>query len=279
MRNTPSLLRLVMFGFWLSSCGNGNIQVEKDAYPAIPNFPKFEGNVFKSEKVATMRLELDKSFKNQQQNQYFFRYLLKDSTLYIITYFSDKEFPEIPLPNDRYFVDLIIIKGDRLTKHARWIDLDFDIHFDLDKNDDLAIGRRKYSADSHYRKFEDIKNVPHPGNPVDTVFKTWDQRDAPLESPFFKSFSDVTIGTSGSISGGVNSGYGYQHNPVSLTYYNVTYKDKIGRTKINYEYQDDPLFLKAGESIYYISYDEDYIDYENRAKQYTIYKIQAKAQL
>ena len=273
MRNIKSLLVLVMFGILLSSCGNGNIQLEKDKYPNIPNFPKFEGNVFKSEKVATIRLELDKNFKNQQQNKYYFRYLLKDSSLYIITYFSDKEFPDIPLNNQKYFVDLILIKGDRLTKHARWIDTDFDIHFDLDNNDDLAIGRRKYLANSHYRKFEEIENVPHLGEPVDTIFKAWDQRDEPLESPFFKSFSNATVGTSGRISGGGNSGYTYQHDPVSLTYYNVTYKDKIGRTKINYDYQEDPLFLKAGESVYYVTYDSDYIGTEGSSKQYTIYKI------
>jgi len=273
MRNIQSVFVIVMFGILLSSCGNGNIQLEKDKFPDIPNFPQFEGNVFKSEKVATIRLELDKNFKNQQQNKYFFRYLLKDSSLYIITYFSDKEFPEIPLNNDKYIVDLILIKGDRLTKHARWIDNDFDIHFDLDRNDDLAIGRRKYLATSHYRKFEEIENVPQSAEPIDTLFKTWDQRDDPLESPFFKAFYHVTIGTSGRVTGGGNSAYGYQHVPVSLTYYNVSYKDKIARTKINYESENSPLFFKAGESLYYISYDQEIINTENSTRQYTIYKI------
>ena len=125
---------------------------EKEKYPEIPNFPKFKDNVFHAEKIAEVRQALNKKTKNQNNN-YYFRYLVKDSAAYIITFFTDSDHPDYPYGGENYTVDLLVIDGDKINQ-SRWIDKDFDFNFDLDKERNLTIAKRKFTANTNYKEYE-----------------------------------------------------------------------------------------------------------------------------
>lgn len=262
----------LLFVSVFASCGPDNIQKEKDKYPEITNFPKFQNNKLKSKEIENIKVRLNKNFKNQE-NDYCFNYLVRDSALYIITYFSDQEFPDIPSKGSKYIVDLVIIKNNKPVKHSRWKDDDFDLNFDVDKDHNVIVGRRKYLLTENYLEYEDMVNIDRLNKPAS--FKRWQIQEGEQvdTTSYFKSFERIIINSKGGISSTPSATYSYVYSPVFMIYYRVTYKNTEGLTKINYGGQQAPLLFKLNGEIYYISYNEDFIDIDNRVKEYSICKI------
>lgn len=256
----------------LASCGD-NFQREKDMYPDIPVFPDFKGGKLKSKKADDIRLLLNDKFE-RKSNPYYFNYLVKDSTLYIMTYFTDREFPEIPLDDD-YLVDLVIISNDKPVKHFKWTMDDFAINFDVDTNRNVIIGTHKYLANTNFSTYNLVPHIPDDNSPQPATFKTWQSKklEEIENTDYFKSFDRVIVDSEGNITASVNKGYGYSYSPVYLIYYNMTYKNKLWKTKINYNHLEAPLMWKLGKEIYYVNYHEEDLKSGNRVKQYSIYKI------
>jgi len=258
----------------LNSCGD-NVQTEKDEHPEIPDFPEFKDRVFQSKNISTIKITLGKTVRYKEKD-YYFKYVIKDDALYIMTFFADTEFPEIVL-NDNYTVDLIIITNkDLVKKHIRWSDVDFDINLSVDEDHNVTAGKRKYLIKTNYEKFDEVEGLHRDPSETPVDFKSWQSR--PQEQvenlDYFHRFSSAITASDGNITGGANHPWGYQYSPVYLIYYELTYKNKIGLTKINYERMNAPLFIKLHDEIYYITYEEDYVGIENGFKKYLINKIE-----
>lgn len=265
-----------------AACGGGDIPIQKDLFPEIPKFPEFKNKVLASKMISGIKLRLDTSFK-RKTNTYYFNYLVKDSSMYIMTYFSDEEFPDIPMSGDQYLVDLVIVTNHQPVKHFRWKINDFAINFKVDKEDNVVIGKRKYLFKDHYLKFEEaadseIRRSDDPKN-----FSTWEPRrqESLAKTDYIAPYDQVIIGSEGDISGGVNSGFAYSNSAVYMIYYKLKYKDREGLTKINYKQQEAPFFFKLAEEIYFVTYqndtdlDTDDMGKNDEFKAYTIYKIEA----
>ena len=253
----------------LISC-NDNVVKEKDKYPEIPNFPQFKDEIFTSTKVAEVSLKLNKEFK-YQNNKYYFRYLIKDSTAYIITFFTDSDHPEYPYGGEDYVVDLLVFDGKNVN-HSRWIDKDFDFNFDLDEERNLTIARRQYSASTNYK---DYKVVSTNDKKVDTLFKPWIQGAAiDLNIEDLKAYDEVIIGSKGGLGGNKNMPiFSLEYDAVPLIYYELNYKSKRGLTKIDFRNEKYPLTIKTKNSLFYVTYHQDYIDINNQTKIFSFYRI------
>lgn len=92
-------------------------------------------------------------------------------------------------------------------------------------------------------------------NFVDDV--TDDESNDIFDSSFVKEFDRVTIGSKGSLSGGLNNGIDYTYDPVPLVYYQFNVGNKTGLTKINFDEQKPPLLLKIKDKIYSITYSNE----------------------
>lgn len=257
----------------LASCGGDSVKTEVDSYPEIPDFPKFKDSVFSALRVATMKVRLTKDFKNQDHNDYVFRYLIKDSTLFIVTTQNDDKGYDNPL-DDENKIDLLVIKGDQIVASAIWNDLAYLNAVDIDQSENLLIGQRKYLSKNNYSTFEAVKTVMRIDPPTDTLFKFWRQDD-PITAVAFTSFDRVTIGSGLGLSGTANAplSVGFKSSAVPMIYYQLDYDFRKGRTKINYMKQGSPLFLTLGSQLYYVTYTEKRADSENALRSYKVYKI------
>ena len=253
----------------LISC-NDNVVKEKDKYPEIPNFPEFKDAIFESEKIAEIRLKLNKDFKNQN-NEYYFRYLVTDSTVYFITFYTDSDHPDYPYRGENYTVDLLVIDGDNINQ-SRSIDKDFDFNFDLDKERNLTIAKRKFTANTNYKEYELAISAD---TKVDTLFKSWKQRAyIGLNTSELKAFDEVIIGSKGGLGGNETMPiFSLEYDAVPLTYYELNYKGKRGLTKIDFRNELYPLTIRTANALYYVTYKQDYVDIENQTKIFSFYRI------
>lgn len=263
-------LYILVFILALISC-NDNVVKEKEKYPEIPNFPKFKDNVFHAEKIAEVRQALNKKTKNQNNN-YYFRYLVKDSAAYIITFFTDSDHPDYPYGGENYTVDLLVIDGNKINRLS-WTDKDFSFNFDLDKDRNLTIGKRKYQAKTDYREFKLMADSN--ANNIDTLFKPWRQgASADFNFSDLKAFDEVTIGSKGGLGGNETMPiFSLEYDPVPLTYYGLVYKGKRGLTKIDFRNEQYPLTIRTKNALFYVTYKQDYVDIENQTKIYCLYRI------
>lgn len=267
-----SLLTILM----IASCTGSGVKTEADIHPEIPDFPKFKDSIFTTQKVATLKVRLTKSFLNQEHNDYIFRYMIKDSTLFIVTAQNDDKGYDNPL-DDENWTDLLVIKGDQVVTSASWKDLAYTNAVDLDQNDNVLIGQRKYLSKSKYSTFETVKAVMRSDPPTDTLFKFWRQDD-PITATAFTSFDRVTIGSKLGTTGTANAplSIGFSSSAVPMIYYRLDYDDRKGLTKINYTEQNSPLFLSLGRHLYFITYTEKRADAENALRSYKVYKVLKK---
>lgn len=253
------------------SCGD-NIKTEKDKYPNIPKFPKFENDVLKLVEVKTIELKLDSTVHHQEGNYLRTRYLVKDSTLYLITFFADVEEPEHFMNSDKeYTVDLVVIKDNKI-QHTQWSDDDFKLNFKIDKlNNDLTIGKHKFFAKSNYYKQDAISDYKNEyGN--DTVFSSY--LGSKLSGYFQPtSFERILVASKSKIGGAQNSPFLIkEYEPIYLSYYNLNFKNKTGRTKV-YD-SDPPSFIKLKDELYYFEQENITIDEKNKILKIIIYKIE-----
>lgn len=260
---------LLVLAIALSSCDN--VVKQKDNYPEIPNFPKFKDDVFTAKRLTKISLELNQEAENLK-NKYYFRYLVKDYSVYFITFYTNSDHPAYPNGGEDYTVDLLVIEGNK-TEHNRWVDKDFSFNFDLDDRKNLTIGKRKYEAKNNYSKFKSIAeaNVQD----VDTLFKPWIQgafatkTDADLEA-----FDEVTIGSSPGVGGAENAPVVVlEYGPVPLTYYRLNDKGKKGLTKIDFRKEKYPLMIRTKNNIFYVTYQVDYPSTTKQIRTFTFNRI------
>lgn len=265
MRINISLILLIATAF--ISCDH--VVKEKDKYPDIPNFPKFKDDVFNAKQIAEISLELNQEAENLN-NKYYFRYLVKDSAVYFITFYTNSDHPDYPYGGENYTVDLLVIEGNK-TKHNRWTDKDFSFNFDLDDKKNLTIGKRKYEAKTNYSEFKAIANVKD----VDTLFTPWVQGAfAPKTDADLEAFDEVTIGSNAGVGGAENSPIVVlEYGPVPLTYYRLNYKEKQGLTKIDFRKEKYPLLIRTKSTLFYVTYKVNYSGSNKQTRTYTINRI------
>lgn len=263
-----NILILTSVLFVLLSCDN--INTEKDKYPDIPYFPKFKNNDLKLVKVKEIELRLDSTVERRNPNDLATRYFVKDSTLYLITFFADTD--DLLNPNScsncdvKYTVDLIFIKKDKI-QHTQWLDEDFKINFKIDSLNNLTIGKHKFYAKSNYYKQDTISNFKDQfGN--DTIFSHYINDKL---TGYFQPFSDdYVVIDSKNTSNGLH--FSFKNKPIYLRYYKINYKNKVGLTKV-YD-GPDPEFIKLNDEFYYIKKENRTIDEKNKILKIIIYKIE-----
>lgn len=271
MKNTIKQLSILnlIFLFVLISCG----KTEKDKHPDIPYFPKFKDDVLKLVKVKEIELDLDSTVKHQNSNNLKTRYFVKDSTLFLITFFTDSENAGDILgdKNVTSTVDLVVIKKDKI-QHTGWIDDDFKLNFKIDSLNNLTIGKHIFFAKSNYYEQDVVSNFKdHIHN--DTLFSHY--LDDKLTGYFEPFADDVVIIDRNFESGGVAheplSVLAFESVPVYLKYYKIKHKNKVGLTKI-YD-GSRPQFIKLNDEIYFIKEENKVIDEKNKILKIKIYKI------
>lgn len=259
----------------LFSC-NG-VKTEEDKFPEIPKFPLFKNNDLKLEKKIELIAKTDSTIFYQEYYYMHKRFLVKDSTFFLITYLTDFDDPERPFEGRKYLINLLTIKNGKINLHS-WIDYDFKLIFDIDKkNDNLMIGKRKYYAKSNYLKYDSISNTNN-FKIVDSIFYDgFFNLDCINDRNFIypDSFDSVIIDSklkSGAVMGSTVSIFTWQHVPIYLNYYKIKYKNKIGLTKSIDSIQ--PIFVKLKDDLYYIEDKYLKINDKNRIQKIIIYKIQ-----
>ena len=263
------ILFLIFPLFFLFSCGD-NFKKEKDKYPDIPYFPKFKNNDLKLVKVKEIELKLDSTIERRNPNDLETRYFVKDSTLYVITFFADTNNLLNPDGctncNLKYTVDLIFIKNDKV-QHTQWIDEDFKINFKIDSINNLTIGKRKFYAKSNYYKQDLNSNFKNQFGD-DTIFSHYISDEL---KGYFKPFSDDNvIIDSKNASNGLH--FTFKNTPLYLKYYKINYKNKVGFTKV-YD-APGPEFIKLNDELYYIKEENRTIDEKIKILKIVIYKIE-----
>ena len=267
-----SLGIIIFFSLFLFSCDN--IKTEKDKYPDIPEYPKFKNNTLKLVKVKEIENKIDSTF--YQDRGLNTRILVKDSTLYLISFFPSFVIREqsFSYSDLKYTIDLVVIKNNKIN-HRQWVDNDFKINFEIDKNNnDLTIGKHKYSAKSNYYKEKTITNLK---NENDTTFYKYLNDIIYLDDINYKAtvFDQATIKSrvkSGAVANSPGSIFIWEYQPVYLTYYKFKYKNKIGLTKV-YD-KEMPVFIKLNEELYYINREDNFTDKKNKTLKIAIYKIE-----
>ena len=264
--NTYFLAILLFF----QSCSN-DIKTEKDKYPDIPEFPKFKNDKIKLVEVENIELKLDSTVQHQKDNYIRTRYFVKDSTLYLITFFADSDEPENFMNSDReYTIDLVVVENNKI-QHTQWTDNDFKLNFKIDSNNDLTIGKHKFQAKYNYRKQETISNFKEEyGN--DTIFSTY--IGYKLSGYFTPTpFDQIVVNSERKLTGTQNSPILIPENkPLFLTYYELKFKNKIGHTKLNNK--DIPKFIKLNNDLYFIEQENKTIDDKNKVLKIKIYKLE-----
>lgn len=258
----------IFYFLLLFSCSD--IKTEKDKHTDIPEFPKFKNNTLKLVKVKEIVNKTDSTYSS---GSFDTRFLVKDSTLYIISFFASVYNLEVYNTSNKsleYKIDLVIIKNTKIN-HIQWTDKDFELNFDIDNNNNLTIGKYQFSAKSNYKKKESINNLKKLN---DSTFHKSIYNYVNLNEKA-KIFDQVIIGSrlkSGAVAHSPGSIFIWKYQPIYLKYYKIKYKNKFGLTKV---YDGlPPIFLKLNDELYYIKDEDKYIDENNRIFKMVIYKIE-----
>lgn len=237
----------------LFSCND--IKTVKDKHPDIPEFPNFKNGNLKLITKKEILTKIDSNVRNKVEYYTRIRYLVKDSTLYLITYLSNTYQPDMPMPGDRYSIHLYTFKNDKVG-HYDWKDDDFKINFEIDlDNNDLTIGKRKYFASSNYSNYDTLPTFAD-STRVDSMFyKDFGYERYIKDKNFYDpiGFDKViidskTVGNAKPHS--ALSAFTWQYQPVYLTYYKVKYKNKVGLTKVTDNRM--PMFFRCKEDLYFL---------------------------
>lgn len=259
----------------LFSCNN--IETVEDKYTDIPQFPEFKNGELKLVKKIELIAKTDSAIKYQENYYMHERFIVKDSTFFFITFLTDSYDPYTPNLNDKYYINLITIKNGKIDQR-NWIDNDFKINFDIDKNnDDLTIGKRKYFAKSNYLKYDSISNF-NDYKLVDTVFyEDYYNNNCFHDNNFYypDSFDKIIIDSKAKSTAEANhliSIFTWKYDPVYLNYYKIKHKNKIGLTKVTGNIE--PIFIKLKDELYYIEEKHVKINAKKRTEKIIVYKIQ-----
>lgn len=258
MKNILILIFLVFI-----SCGD-TIKTEKDKFSYIPEFPKFENDILFPKSIFKIELQPLKRFHRTTQNSFNLAYAVKNSSLYVITYYNDDEFPEEAFSNYKYYLTLLKITNGEIEIEKKWIDDNFDFNFWLKPNDDILLGKKIYSAKGSYT--ESIKNDSVKIDTLNDIeFQLWNKDFRENEKKTieknkqsnFEEFDKVIVGSNSKLEGGWNNGFETQDYPIYLSYYTLKWKNKNAKTKIDFnKNKTSPIFIKTTNNLYYIQYDE-----------------------
>ena len=255
-----------LFGF--SSCGD-HIQREKDKHPEIPAFPRFANNAltYKKLDVATVSFEDYKTAKVDGDNlvihtQDYFYYAVADSSLFLITGYREALNPGMEFPA-KNFVTLTRLRNKKIEKLV-WTDTcenDLPIFND---GKTLIFGTRVFNVQTKRLNFSKIDKTDDDLVNKSMMAYTWNFTKPSsgnykvYDSTFVKEFDRITSGSSGRLSGGVNSGINYTYDAVPMVYYEFNVDGKLAKTKINFDEQKAPLLLKVADEIYCITYSSEF---------------------
>lgn len=257
-----NFLLLLSVTFTLFSCGK-SYHVEKDKYPNIPKFPKFENNKLKLTKIDEVIFDFDDDEFGQHFKK---RYIIKDSILGIVIFTTNTGMMEHPQKNDPYLVNLSVINGDKITSTQR-SDYDFRLNFKIDSlTNDIIIGKTKYFTKSNYLKNDSIPNLKS-----DDFFDPYGKFEYD-DTVFYKAerLDKIVYDTETKIDGAQNSPiFGLKNVPSFLYYYKIKTKGKEGLTKMDNKLLPEIVTVKG--NLYYV---ENPIKLSNNQYKINIYKIE-----
>lgn len=272
-----NILLLIPLLFVLLSCDN--INTEKDKYPDIPDFPKFKNNIFNTENITNIELQPLSRFKKTIENEFILQYAVKDSSLYLITYYNDDDFPNEAFLDYKYYLTLVKITNGKVVKKKNWVDSDFAFNFWLKPNNDIIIGNRFFSNKNDYQTSEKIDSLK-----IDSLkfinFNKFnnqlvDNEDKIMEinkNNNFNKFDEIVIDSKFALKGAGRNRY---YLPVYLSYYELNFKNKKALTKVDHRLlENTPILISTNKNFMYsIIYNEEYLYDSKMKKQYIINQL------
>lgn len=257
-----NILLLLWVTFTLFSCGK-SYHVEKDKYPNIPKFPKFENNQLKLTKIDEVIFDLE---PNHMGAYFQKRFIIKDSMLAVVIFITDQGNTRNPQKNDPYLVNLSVINGDKIISTQR-SDYDFRLNFKIDSlTNDIIVGKTKYFAKSNYLKIDSIPNLK-----TDDFFDPYGKFEYD-DIVFYKAelLDKIVYNTETKIDGVQNSPiFGLKNVPSFLYYYKIKTKGKEGLTKMDNKLLPEIVTVK--DNLYYV---EDPVKLSDNQNKINIYKIE-----
>ncbi|MDR6969616.1 hypothetical protein J2X31_003649 [Flavobacterium arsenatis] len=259
-KTTPFLILLL---FVLTSCGS-DIKTEEDKFPNIPEFPKFENDVFRTKNIATIELQPLQKFSRTFHNPFNLVYAVKDSSLYFLTFYNDDEFPEEAYLNYKYYLTLMKISDGKIKIERKWVDSDFEFNFWIKSNNDIVVGKQILTFNDDYKS--SIKNDSVVINSIKGIkFERWTKDFIDNEEKTIANnkenglveFDNVVVDSESKLGGGWNNGFEVRDYPVYLSYYKLNWNNKTAKTKIDFSiHKNAPILLKTSNNLYYIQYNE-----------------------